>query len=113
MHPFQDDNLMVLSGERHVEIYTPEHGRVVKVDVTADSIVIDGALAYDGPGMLVWPRYVFHRIRSCPQKGSASVNFAVHYDGFDIRTNFNIYDLDPATGKYQVIREGHRDQSSG
>lgn len=113
MHPHQADNLMVLQGERHVEIYTPAHGRIVKVDVTADSVVIDGKLAYDGPGMLVWPCNVFHRIRSCPQKGSASVNFAVHYEGFNIRTNFNIYDLDVKTGKFKVIREGHLDQSAG
>ncbi len=111
MHTFQDDNLMVLSGLRHVEIYTPAHKKVVKVDVTANSIVIDGELAFDGPGMLVWPRYVFHRIRSCPTVGSASVNFAVHYEGFDIKTNFNIYDLNVETGEYKVIREGHLDQS--
>lgn len=113
MHPHQADNLMVLSGERHVEIYTPKHGRIVKVDVTADKIIIDGELAYDGPGMLVWPCNVFHRIRSCQQKGSASVNFAVHYEGFNIRTNFNIYDLNTETGEYRVIREGHLDQSNG
>jgi len=113
MHPFQADNLMVLSGERHVEIYIKEHGKIVKVDVTADKIIIDGKLAYDGPGMLVWPCHVFHRISSCPVKGSASVNFAVHYEGFNIRTNFNIYDLNPETGDYKVIREGHLDQSNG
>ncbi len=112
MHPHQADNLMVLSGERHIEIYTQQYGRVVKADVTADKVVIDGELAYDGPGMLVWPCNVFHRIRSCPQKGSASVNFAVHSEGFNIRTNFNIYDLNTETGEYRVLREGHLDQSA-
>jgi len=60
--------------------------------------------------MLVWPCGVFHRIVSCPEQGSASVNFAVRYEGFNIRTNFNIYDLDTESGKYKVIREGHLDQ---
>ncbi len=110
MHPNQADNLMVLHGERHVEIYTKNHGRIVTVDVTPDRIIIDGALAYDGPAMLVWPCHVFHRIRSCEVKGSASVNFAVHTPGFDLKTNFNIYDLNTATGDYRVIRAGHLDQ---
>ncbi len=60
--------------------------------------------------MLVWPCGVFHRIVSCPEQGSGSVNFAVRYEGFNIRTNFNIYDLDTESGKYKVIREGHLDQ---
>jgi hypothetical protein len=34
----------------------------------------------------------------------------VHYEGLDMRTNFNIYDLDTANGAYRVIREGFRDQ---
>jgi hypothetical protein len=56
---------------------------------------------FDGPAMLVWPRYVFHRITSGPE-GSASLNFAVHYEGLDMRTNFNIYDLDLETGEHRV-----------
>jgi hypothetical protein len=110
MHYHQADNLMVLHGERHVEIYTKKHGKVVKVDVTADKIIIDGKLAYDGPGMLVWPENVFHRIRSCTEKGSASINFAVRSPDFDIKTNFNIYDLNTETGEFRVIRPGHLDQ---
>lgn len=38
------------------------------------------------------------------------MNFAVHYEGFDIKTNFNIYDLDTETGKFEIIRAGHLDQ---
>ena len=52
------------------------------------------------------------RIVSDPVEGSASVNLATHYDGFDIETNFSIYDLDVETGAYHVIRRGSRDQSS-
>jgi hypothetical protein len=60
--------------------------------------------------MLVWPCGVFHRIVSCPEQGSSSVNFAVHTYGFDIRTNFNIYDLDTESGQFKVIRAGYLDQ---
>jgi hypothetical protein len=63
--------------------------------------------------MLIWPCGVFHRIRSDEKTGSASLNFAVRYDGFDIKTNFNVYDLDPATGEYRMIRAGHLDQPMG
>ena len=110
MHPFQDDNLIVLYGTRHVEIYRHEHGKVEKFTVTPHEIVREGEVIYKGGAMLVWPCKVFHRIQSDAQ-GSASLNLAVHYEGFDIRTNFNIYQLDIATGEYGVIREGYLDQS--
>lgn len=110
MHPYQQDNLMVLHGTRYVDIYTPEHGKIEHFTVTADTILHGDEVCYRGAAMLVWPCHVFHRIISCPKEGSCSVNFAVHYPGFDIRTNFNIYDLDPATGKHWLIREGHLDQ---
>lgn len=109
MHPHQADNLIVLHGTRHVEIYTPDHGRIEEFVVTPNEIRRNGQVIVQGGAMLVWPRFVFHRIRT-GEEGSASLNFAEHYPGFDIRTNFNIYDLDPATGKYEVIREGHLDQ---
>lgn len=110
MHPHQDDNLIVLYGTRHVDIYTPTHGAVEHFVVTADRVEKGGRLFYDGPAMLVWPRGVFHRVESPEPTGSASLNFAMHYDGVDLRTNFNIYDLDVETGEYRVIREGHLDQ---
>ena len=110
MHPSQDDNLLVLHGTRHVEIYSRDHGRVEAFTVTPREILRNGEAIYRGGAMLVWPRHVFHRIRS-GEAGSASLNFAVHYPGFDIRTNFNVYDLDPISGSYRLIREGHLDQS--
>jgi hypothetical protein len=109
MHPHQDDNLVVLHGIRRVEIYTKKHGRKETFEVAPDRIVKDGEVLYDGPAMLVWPRGVFHRIETLDD-GSASINFAVHYEGMDLRTNFNIYDLDLETGRFKVIREGFRDQ---
>lgn len=111
MHPHQDDNLLILHGTRYVEIYSKAHGRVESFEATPSLIKQQGKIVYEGAAMLVWPCQVFHRISSSATTGSASLNFAVHYDGFDIRTNFNIYDLDPATGEFRVIRAGHLDQT--
>lgn len=110
MHPHQDDNLLVLSGSRLVDIYTKRHGRVESFEVTPQRLSRNGTTIFDGPAMLVWPRGVFHRIRS-GSGGSASLNLATRYDGFDIRTNFSIYDLDTETGEFKVVREGHLDQA--
>jgi len=112
MHPHQEDNLMVLYGTRHIDIYTPNHGKIEHFTVSADKISRGNESCFPGAAMLVWPRNVFHRIVSCPEQGSGSVNFAVRYEGFDIRTNFNIYDLNTETGKYEVIRAGHLDQQT-
>lgn len=110
MHPHQADNLMVLHGMRSIDLYSPEHGRVEHFTVTADKVCRGNEVCYAGAAMLVWPCGVFHRIVSCPEQGSSSVNFAAHYDGFDIRTNFNIYDLDTESGQFKVIRAGYLDQ---
>ena len=109
MHPHQDDNLVVLYGTRYVDIYTPGHARVESFIVSPNRIESNGEIIYDGPAMLVWPHHVFHRIVSGPE-GSASINFAVHNEGFDPRTNFNIHALDTETGDFRVIREGFHDQ---
>lgn len=113
MHPCQDDNLVVLHGTRFVDIYNQSHGRIESFDVAPNQIRQGGKIIYDGAAMLVWPRGVFHRIQSDEKTGSASINFAVRYEGFDIRTNFNVYDLDPAAGQFQMIRPGHLDQPPG
>lgn len=109
MHPDQADNLIVLYGKREVEIYTKEHGRVEHFTVLPDKIYKNDKLIFEGGAVLVWPRHVFHRIKS-GTLGSASINFAVHYEGFDIKTNFNIYDLNTETGQYTLLREGYKDQ---
>jgi putative methionine-R-sulfoxide reductase with GAF domain len=113
MHTHQDDNLIVLHGTRYVEIYTVAHGEVESFTVTPHQIKKGDQTVFDGAALLVWPRGVFHRIRSCEKEGSASLNLAVHYPGFDIRTNFSVYDLNPETGQYHVIRQGHLDQPGG
>jgi len=111
MHPHQDDHLLVLNGTRHVEIYTASHGRIERFIAEPDRTEMNGELLYDGPAALVWPRGVFHRIIS-GESGSASLNLATHYEGFDINTNFNVYDLDPETGRFECVREGHLDQGA-
>jgi hypothetical protein len=110
VHTHQEDNLMVLAGQRTVDIYTVEHHRVESFVVTPQRVLKDGNVLYDGPAMLVWPCNVFHRIVS-GASGSASINFAVRTPGFDINTAFNVYDLNTATGDYHVVREGRLDQS--
>jgi hypothetical protein len=110
MHPHQDDNLLVLQGTRYVDIYIRAHGRIESFVITPEKLEHNGKILYDGPALLVWPRAVFHRIKS-GEEGSASINLATHYEGIDMQTNFSIYDLDPETGIFKVIREGHLDQS--
>ena len=110
MHRYQEDNLVVLHGVRYVDIYTPTHGKIESFTVEPQGVYRGEEMIFDGPAMLVWPCGVFHRIRSSETLGSASLNFAVRYEGFDLKTNFNIYDLNPETGEYRVIREGHLDQ---
>ncbi len=110
MHPHQDDNLLVLQGTRYVDIYTKAHARIESFVITPEKLEHNGKVIYDGPALLVWPMAVFHRIKS-GESGSASINLATHYEGIDMRTNFNIYDLDTETGKFKVVREGQLDQS--
>ncbi len=109
MHPHQEDNLMVLYGVRQVDLYSMEQKKMLSFTVEPNKISSGDKVLYEGACMLVWPRYVFHRIVS-GEEGSASVNLAVHHEGLDFKTNFNIYDLDTSTGEYRVLREGHKDQ---
>ena len=110
IHPDQTDNLVVLYGTRHVDLYTAAHGKIETFIVTPSSILQNGKCVTKEPAMLVWPQNVFHRVRS-DKEGSSSVNFAVHCKGFDIKTNFNIYDVNTETGEFKTIREGHLDQN--
>ncbi len=108
MHTHQKDNLIVLAGERHVELYSKNHGKVESFVVTPDRIYQNGQLITDEPCMLVWPDGVFHRVFS--PEGSASLNLATRVNGYSNDTNFSIYDLNTDTGEFKVAREGHLDQ---
>jgi hypothetical protein len=112
VHHYQEDNLLVLQGERTAEIYTIASGRVETFVVTPSRVIHNGVVAFEGAAMVVWPCHVFHRITS-GKEGSASLNFAVRHPGFDINTAFDVYDLDTATGEHRVIREGRLDQAPG
>lgn len=109
MHPHQEDNLLVLYGTRHVDLYTPEHGKIENFEISPHKIKRNGELIYDGGVVLSTSVNVFHRIRTGPE-GSASLNFAVRHSKFDMKTNFNIYKLDTNTDQYEVIRKGFKDQ---
>jgi len=110
MHTQQEDNLLVLLGRRTVEIYTVERGCVETFVVEPERVTSGGRVVCDRPAMLVWPRRVFHRITSGEQ-GSISLNFAVRDPDCDMKTNFNIYDVDTENGVFTLVREGHLDQS--
>ena len=112
MHPNQDDHLLVLAGKRYVDLYSSILGRMVSFEVEPDRVTQGGETICDTACMLVWNRGVFHRIRSDAATGSRSVNLATHYPGFDINTNFSVYDLDVETGEYRVIRVGSEDQNA-
>ena len=110
MHTHQEDNLLVITGTRLVELYTKENGKVETFEVTKDYVKHNGKVIYEGMCMFGWPKYVFHRVNSGVD-GSNSINFAVYdKDGCDLKTNFNIYSLNIETGEHTVQREGFRDQ---
>lgn len=109
MHPGQDDNLMVLQGTRYVDIYNPSNKTRASFIITPDKVYKNDKLYYDGPAMIVWPAGIFHRIIS-GEEGSISVNFSTRTHKFDIRDNFNIYDLNVHSGESRVIKDGSEDQ---
>ena len=109
LHPQQEDNLLVLQGVRMVDIYSLKYRRLEHFTVEPERVFHNNKLVYEGPAMVVWPTNVFHRITS-GENGSVSLNFAVRLPGFDIDTNFSVYDLDTRTGEFKVIREGRLDQ---
>ncbi len=109
MHPHQGDNLVVLYGQRHVDLYNKAHGKIEKFIVTPDEIYQNGELVCKVPAMLIWPPNVFHRVES-KELGSASLNFAYREDGFNVKDNFDIFSLNTDNGEHKVIREGYKDQ---
>jgi len=108
MHTDQEDKLVVHNGKRQVELYSVKHGRVENFEVTTDAIYHNGQKIYDGAAILGWEPYVFHRVHS-PQ-GSISTNYAKRLEGYDMNTNFNIYNLDCDSGDYSMVRLGSLDQ---
>jgi hypothetical protein len=108
MHEHQEDNLLVLCGQRNIHLYTKAHGVVEEFEATPHFIKHKGAVVHQGPALLGWGTHVFHRVVS--PGGSISMNFARHFEGYDQTTNFNIYELNTATGEYSLVRVGADDQ---
>jgi hypothetical protein len=109
MHPGQDDNLLVLQGTRYIDIFDPKTKTKASFIVSPDKVYKNDKLYYDGPAMVVWPAGIFHRIISGID-GSISVNFATRTEKFDLKDNFNIYNLCTTTGDYQLLKDGSDDQ---
>jgi hypothetical protein len=109
MHPGQDDNLMVLQGTRYVDIFNPSNKEKASFIITPDKVYKNDKLYYDGPAMIVWPAGIFHRIIS-GEEGSISINFSTRTKMFDIKDNFNVYDLNIFSGEYRIIKDGFEDQ---
>ncbi len=109
MHPGQDDNLLVLQGTRYIDIFCAKNITKASFIVSPDKVYKNDKLYFDGPAMVVWPAGIFHRIIS-GEEGSISVNFATRTDKFDLKNNFNIYNLCTKTGEYEILRDGSDDQ---
>ena len=109
MHKGQDDNLLVLQGTRYIDIFDPKTKTKASFIVSPDKVYKNDKLYYDGPAMVVWPAGIFHRIISGID-GSISVNFATRTEKFDLKDNFNIYNLCTTTGDYHLLKDGSDDQ---
>ncbi len=109
MHSGQDDNLLVLQGTRYIDIFCPKNMTKASFIVSPDRVYKNDKLYFDGPAMVVWPAGIFHRIIS-GEEGSISVNFSTRTEKFDLKDNFNIYNLCTRTGDYQLLRDGSDDQ---
>ena len=109
MHSGQDDNLLVLQGTRYIDIFDPKTKTKASFIVTPDKVYKNDKLYYDGPAMVVWPAGIFHRIISGVE-GSISVNLSTRNSKFDLKDNFNIYQLCTNTGEYNLLKDGQDDQ---
>jgi hypothetical protein len=107
MHPHQEDNMMVMAGERIIDLYTKEHG-VQTFEATPDKLTHNGKLLIEEAYVFGWYTEVFHRPNS--PNGSEAIFMTHHTEGFDFNMEFNIYSLDLETGDYSVARAGHLDQ---
>lgn len=107
MHPHQEDNMMVMAGERIVHLYTKEHGEQV-FEASANKLTHNGKVLIDEAYVFGWYTNVFHRPNS--PKGSEAIFMTHHTQGFNFDTEFNIYSLNIETSEYSVAREGHLDQ---
>tara|TARA_Y100000389_G_scaffold195562_1_gene227149 strand:- start:1512 stop:2108 length:597 start_codon:yes stop_codon:yes gene_type:complete len=107
-HQTQDDNLLILQGTRYVDLYESTGHTKASFIITPDKVYKDDKLYYDGPAILGWRAGVFHRITS-GEEGSISINFVTQTNLEGDFKNFNIYDLDVETGKFNSIKNENMD----
>ncbi len=108
MHKYQEDNLLTISGNRFVELYTKKHWKIEIFEISNDKIKWNNEVIFEWQWILWWPENVFHRNYS--PNWSISINFAYRKSGFDIDTEFNIYNLDTETWNYSIARIWKLDQ---
>ncbi len=108
MHPWQEDNLVTLHGNRFVELYNFKTKKIDIFQISHDKIILNWETIHIWSAILWWPEWVFHRNYS--PKWSISMNFAVRDEKFNIDTEFNIYKLDLKTGDYKIARIWSEDQ---
>ena len=108
MHPWQEDNLITLCGNRVVELYNLNTRSIEVFEISHERIKLNWKLIHEGPAILGWNIDIFHRNHS--PKWSVSQNFAVRDNNFNIDTEFSIYKLNTNTWEYEVAREGKLDQ---
>eukprot|EP01107_Rhizomastix_libera_P015148 TRINITY_DN537_c0_g1_i1.p1 TRINITY_DN537_c0_g1~~TRINITY_DN537_c0_g1_i1.p1 ORF type:complete len:176 (+),score=2.08 TRINITY_DN537_c0_g1_i1:36-563(+) len=109
-HRHQQDNLLVMRGERTTTLRSPLYpGREDVFVVSPQGITHNGVVACSEPAVLRWEPLTFHRVDSGVD-GSLSLNFAVRLQGFDIDHEFDIHQVDPKTHTSVVIRQGFEDQ---
>jgi hypothetical protein len=108
MHPWQEDNLITLCWNRVVELYNKNTKKIETFELSHKKIKLNWNILYEGPAILWWNIWIFHRNHS--PKGSVSQNFAVRNKKFNLDTEFNIYKLDVKTWEYEVARIWKKDQ---
>lgn len=109
MHFHQQDNLVVLHGYRIIELFSLNLDKKLIFKIYPNKILCNDEILLDEGVVLTWEENIFHRIIS-GEEGSASINFAVRSEGFDVKNNFDIYSLDEKLKTYKSIRKGFKDQ---
>lgn len=103
MHRGQSDHLMVLQGERLVELYCSSKNTLVRFRLTPNEIFKEETLLYEGAYILSWPPEIFHRIVTV-RGGSISVNFVTYISDVNFEHNFGVYDVNTTNGSFMLIR---------
>lgn len=112
MHSHQEDNLIIMSWNRIVELYHPKFSKwkIERFELDENYIKHNWKIICEWPWILGWPSWVYHRNNS--PEWSSSLNLWIRFNWFNISTEFNIYDIDLETNNIKMIRKGSLDQPS-